>query len=107
MFDEQDDCRAFSRALAKTGKRMAARMAMIAITTNSSISVKALRDDFVLTGYLHRSGSKSPFPSHRVKSASFSQEVDNTSRSGRSLAGPPESCGPVADGGMSRGVEPA
>ncbi len=32
-------CLAFSRAFAKTGKRMAARMAMIAITTNSSISV--------------------------------------------------------------------
>src|SRR3989449_10639782 len=32
--------RAFSRAWAKTGKRMAARMAMIAITTSSSIKVK-------------------------------------------------------------------
>src|SRR5207247_10198625 len=31
--------RAFSRACAKTGKRMAARMAIIAITTRSSISV--------------------------------------------------------------------
>jgi hypothetical protein len=29
-------------ALAKAGKSMAARMAMIAITTNSSIKVKAL-----------------------------------------------------------------
>src|SRR5436190_789718 len=33
--------RAFSRACAKTGKRMAARMAMIAITTSSSIKVNA------------------------------------------------------------------
>src|SRR5205823_1186792 len=33
--------RAFSRAWAKTGKRMAARMAMMAITTSSSIRVKA------------------------------------------------------------------
>jgi hypothetical protein len=35
--------RAFSRALAKTGKRMAARIAMIAITTRSSMSVNAFR----------------------------------------------------------------
>jgi len=34
--------RAFSRARANTGKRIAARMAMIAITTNSSMSVKPL-----------------------------------------------------------------
>src|SRR5438094_1363044 len=33
--------RPFSRAWAKTGKRMAARMAIIAITTSSSIRVKA------------------------------------------------------------------
>src|SRR6056297_3571393 len=38
-----DDCRAFSRARAKTGNRIAARIAMIAITTNNSISVKPLR----------------------------------------------------------------
>jgi hypothetical protein len=34
--------RAFSRALAKTGNRIAARIAIIAMTTKSSISVKAL-----------------------------------------------------------------
>ena len=33
--------RAFSRACAKTGKRIAARIAMIAMTTRSSISVNA------------------------------------------------------------------
>src|SRR5207245_2826208 len=38
--ERQTACRAFSRAWAKTGKRIAARMAMIAITTSSSISVK-------------------------------------------------------------------
>src|SRR5713101_841552 len=38
--EEQTLLRACSRARAKTGKRMAARMAMIAITTRSSISVK-------------------------------------------------------------------
>src|SRR3569833_2676293 len=38
--DRQEMERAFSRACAKTGKRMAARMAMIAMTTSSSISVK-------------------------------------------------------------------
>ena len=36
-------CMAFARARAKTGKRIAARIAMIAITTNSSIRVKPLR----------------------------------------------------------------
>src|SRR5690242_13232732 len=46
----QVDWRAFSRALAKTGKRMAARMAMIAITTSNSMSVKAERRDM---GGLH------------------------------------------------------
>src|SRR5215204_3689004 len=35
--------RALSRAWAKTGKRMAARTAMIAITTSSSIRVKPFR----------------------------------------------------------------
>src|SRR5207249_10699648 len=42
MFDMQAAIRAFSRACAKTGKRIAARMAIIAITTRSSISVKPL-----------------------------------------------------------------
>src|SRR5436190_5701011 len=41
--DRQVVWRAFSRACAKTGKRMAAKIAMIAITTSSSISVKPLR----------------------------------------------------------------
>src|SRR5688572_22737860 len=35
--------RAFSRAWAKTGNRIAARIAMMAITTRSSIKVNALR----------------------------------------------------------------
>jgi len=34
--------RAFSRAFANTGNRIAAKMAMIAITTNNSIRVKPL-----------------------------------------------------------------
>src|ERR1051326_9014298 len=38
-FDKQLICRAFSRAWAKTGKRIAARIAIIAITTSSSIRV--------------------------------------------------------------------
>src|SRR5437660_7824854 len=37
-------CRAFSRACANTGNRIAARIAMMAITTSSSISVKPYRD---------------------------------------------------------------
>src|SRR5579871_1903795 len=40
----QEVCRAFSRACAKTGNRMAARMAMIAMTTSSSIRVKPFVD---------------------------------------------------------------
>src|SRR5437773_3457088 len=39
-FERQDAWRAFSRAAAKTGKRIAARMAIIAITTSSSTRVK-------------------------------------------------------------------
>src|SRR5262245_7135281 len=41
MLDMQALMRALSRAWAKTGKRRAAMMAMIAITTSSSISVNA------------------------------------------------------------------
>src|SRR5688572_4694484 len=41
--DWQVAARAFSRARAKTGERMAARVAMMAITTSSSMLVKALR----------------------------------------------------------------
>src|SRR5579871_462568 len=40
VLERQEVCRAFSRACAKTGNRMAARMAMMAITTSNSISVK-------------------------------------------------------------------
>src|SRR5437660_8548270 len=40
MFERQVVCRAFSRACANTGNRIAARMAMIAMTTSSSIRVK-------------------------------------------------------------------
>src|SRR5438876_5770693 len=45
--DRQLVCRAFSRACAKTGKRIAARIAMIAITTRSSIRVNALKRDIM------------------------------------------------------------
>src|SRR5690242_13711237 len=40
-FEMQDVFLACSRAWAKTGKRMAARIAMMAMTTSSSIRVKA------------------------------------------------------------------
>ena len=40
-FDKHVTCLARSFALAKAGKRMPARMAMMAITTNNSIKVKA------------------------------------------------------------------
>src|SRR5438445_4271916 len=42
-FDRHILERAFSRARAKTGKRIAARMAMMAITTSNSIRVKPER----------------------------------------------------------------
>jgi hypothetical protein len=41
--ERHDDRRAFSLALEKTGNKIAARIAMIAITTKSSIRVKARR----------------------------------------------------------------
>jgi hypothetical protein len=40
MFDRQAACRAFSREWVNTGKRNAARMAMIATTMSSSVRVK-------------------------------------------------------------------
>jgi hypothetical protein len=40
MLLRQDDCLAFSLTWLKTGNRMAARIAIIAITTSNSISVK-------------------------------------------------------------------
>src|SRR5688500_14891918 len=52
--------RAFSRACAKTGNRMAARMAMMAMTTSNSISVNArrrvmdnLHDGSAASGWIH------------------------------------------------------
>src|SRR5438093_4430190 len=52
--DRQVAARAFERAWAKTGKRIAAKIAMIAITTSNSMSVKA---------FLRRGMSSSPFTS--------------------------------------------
>src|SRR5262249_452013 len=43
QFDRHPVARALSRAWAKTGKRIAAKIAMIAITTSSSMSVNPLR----------------------------------------------------------------
>jgi hypothetical protein len=43
-FDAQDDRRAFSRARAKTGNRIAARIAIIAMTTSNSIKVNPRLD---------------------------------------------------------------
>src|SRR5579883_3104721 len=42
MLERQEMERAFSRACAKTGKRIAARIAIMAITTSSSIRVKPI-----------------------------------------------------------------
>src|SRR5881392_1595143 len=43
VLESQAEARALSRAWANTGKRMAARIAMIAMTTRSSINVNARR----------------------------------------------------------------
>src|SRR5579859_3668586 len=43
VLERQEIARAFSRACAKTGNRIAARMAIMAMTTSSSMSVKAER----------------------------------------------------------------
>src|SRR2546422_7737109 len=56
QLEEQLAWRAFSRAWAKTGNRIAARMAMIAITTSNSINVNAWRRKTKLPLIL------SPFP---------------------------------------------
>jgi hypothetical protein len=59
MFDWQLARRAFSRARAKTGNKIAASSEIIAITTKSSIKVKALRllvrveDDTLRAGKLN------------------------------------------------------
>jgi hypothetical protein len=45
VFERQLEDLALSLARAKTGKRMAARIAIMAMTTRSSMSVKPLRRD--------------------------------------------------------------
>src|SRR5438874_2020478 len=55
-FERHDMPRAFARAWAKTGKRIAAKIAMIAITTSSSISVKPHRN--VPVGAIIRRGGE-------------------------------------------------
>src|SRR5262245_10042544 len=57
--------RAFSFARPKAGRSMLARMAMILITTNSSISVKALPGDFrcVILGLFTTGGRYGIHPS--------------------------------------------
>src|SRR5262245_55448500 len=52
--------RAFSHAWAKTGKRIAARMAMIAITTSSSIRVNPCRRCMGPFSFPQSVGSRSP-----------------------------------------------
>jgi hypothetical protein len=71
MFDRQAICRAFSRALAKTGKRIAASIAIIAITTSNSISVKPARAD---GRRLARGSLESP-PAGTRRSGSYAARV--------------------------------
>jgi len=51
IFDVQDIVRAFSRALLKAGNSIAAKIAMIAITTSSSIKVKVT--SFIVVNSFH------------------------------------------------------
>jgi hypothetical protein len=51
MLDVHVICLAFSRALAKTGNKIAASMDIIATTTSSSISVKAFLFNLVSFSY--------------------------------------------------------
>src|SRR5262245_45064839 len=58
-FETQVALRAFSRACANTGKRIAAKIAMIAITTSSSMRVKPERRCLmvsILSGSWRRAG---------------------------------------------------
>src|SRR5436190_23480238 len=69
-----EERRAFSRARAKTGKRMAARIAMIAMTTSSSIRVKPDRG---------RDDLPNISPSFRVRdSAALRRGVDRPMKHG-------------------------
>src|SRR5690242_15920003 len=52
MLEMQAVCRAFSRAWAKTGKRIAARIAIIAMTTSNSIKVKPRCGARTLRGFV-------------------------------------------------------
>src|SRR3954454_12475475 len=52
VLDRQEAPRAFSRAWAKTGKRIAARIAMMAITTSNSIRVNPRRIQRNMVGSL-------------------------------------------------------
>src|SRR5689334_16314674 len=57
MLERQVAWRAFSRAWAKTGNRIAARMAMMAMTTRSSIRVNPNRCTRFIDGLLLARGS--------------------------------------------------
>src|SRR5437588_10599425 len=67
--DRHEVCRAFSLACAKTGKRIAARIAMIAITTSSSMRVKPLRLSMFLA------------PPTRIKECNDAKTNDDSPRS--------------------------
>ena len=54
--DKQEMARAFSRACAKTGKRMAASIAIIAMTTSNSMRVNAL-NRFIVEASGSRAGN--------------------------------------------------
>src|SRR6266568_1317229 len=89
MFDRHEVRRGASRARAKTGKRIAARMAIMAITTRSSIRVKPDGDlrrgtNIVLPPFLaDDSPSALPAPPHHSKRGEI---VDQGSRLATALA---------------------
>src|SRR5579884_1101993 len=72
--DRQEVARAFSRASAKTGKRMAARIAIIAMTTRSSIRVNPdWRRRFIRLPSMNKKAIRLSKPMPRERSAEVSE----------------------------------
>src|SRR6266567_7454307 len=91
LFDRQVALRALSRAWANTGKRIAARMAMMAMTTSSSMRVKARRRPMigVLLPQRGRTAAGAPVGLPRSPSGSRCAEdllPGNQPRTGRHLS---------------------
>src|SRR5438874_9130136 len=87
MLERQEAVRAFSRACANTGKRIAARIAMIAMTTRSSISVNARFLYDMMRALLERERETNAKTTGKsfgaARSRYLSPQLDNTAHEGR------------------------